>query len=121
MSVILLVDDHENVREMLKTSLVRNKYTVLEASNGKEAIARFKPSVVDLLITDILMPEEDGLKAIMRIRELKPDIKIIAISGGGKAGPNNYLCLAKALGADHTLTKPFSVNELLARVKELIG
>jgi CheY-like chemotaxis protein len=121
MSVILLVDDHENVREMLKTSLVRNNYTVLEASTGKEAITRFKPSVVDLVITDILMPEEDGLKAIIKIRELKPDIKIIAISGGGKAGPNNYLSLAKALGADHTFTKPFSVKDLLAKIKELIG
>jgi len=121
MPVILLVDDQENVREMIKTSLVRNKYTVLEASNGKEAITRFKPAVIDLVITDILMPEEDGLKVIMKMKEIKPELKIIAISGGGKAGPNNYLNLAKALGADVALTKPFSVNILLIKIKELIG
>jgi CheY-like chemotaxis protein len=121
MPVILLVDDHESVREMIKTSLLRYKYTVIEASNGKEAIARFKPSLVDMVITDILMPEEDGLKVIMKIREIKPEIKIIAISGGGKAGPNNYLSLAKALGADLTITKPFSINDLLSKIKEMIG
>ncbi len=121
MPVILLVDDQENVREMIKTSLVRNKYTVIEATNGKEAIARFKPGVIDLVITDILMPEEDGLKVIMKMKEIKPELKIIAISGGGKAGPNNYLSLAKALGADFALTKPFSVNNLLIKIKELVG
>jgi CheY-like chemotaxis protein len=119
MPVVLLVDDHEHVREMLKTALIKHRYTVLEASNGKEAIARFKPAVVDLVITDILMPEEDGLKVIMALKELKPDIKIVAISGGGKAGPNNYLSLAKALGADMVVTKPFSVNELIRKIKEM--
>jgi len=121
MPVILLVDDQESVREMIKTSLVKNKYTVLEASNGKEAIARFKPAVIDLVITDILMPEEDGLKVIMELKEVKPELKVIAISGGGKAGPHNYLSLAKALGADLALTKPFSVNTLMAGIKELVG
>ena len=66
------------------------------------------------------MPDEDGLKVIMKLREIKPEIKIIAISGGGKAGPGNYLNLAKALGADEIFSKPFSVNVLLSKIDSLL-
>jgi len=90
MAGILIVEDDGDLREMLKMSLLQRKYTVIEASNGKEAIAKFKPSIVDLVVTDIIMPDEDGLKVIMKLREVKPNIRIIAISGGGKAGPGNY-------------------------------
>jgi DNA-binding response OmpR family regulator len=121
MSVILLIDDEPDVREMIRLTLARNNYTVIEASTGKEGIARFKPSMVDLVITDILMPDEDGLEVIMNLKKLKPEVKIIAISGGGKAGPVNYLSLARALGADAALTKPFSIKELLSKISELIG
>jgi CheY-like chemotaxis protein len=117
---ILIVEDDKELREMLKVSLVRRRYIVIEASNGKEAISRFKPSVTDLVITDLIMPEDDGLKVIMKLRELKPSIKIIAISGGGKAAPGNYLDLAKALGADAIYSKPFSVNDLIAKIEQLL-
>lgn len=120
MAGILIVEDDKDLREMLKSSLLKRKYTVLEASNGKEAFLRFKSSVVDLIITDIIMPEEDGLKVIMQLRELKPEVKIIAISGGGKAGPGNYLNLARALGADEIFTKPFSVTNLLTRIDSIL-
>lgn len=120
MACILIVEDDKDLREMLKTSLIRRKYTVQEASNGKEALVRFKPAITDLLITDLIMPDEDGLKIIMNIKEIKPSIKIIAISGGGKAGPGNYLNLAKALGADEIFPKPFSVNELVKKIDELL-
>jgi DNA-binding response OmpR family regulator len=118
---ILVVEDDEDLREMLKISLVKNKYTVLEASDGKDAITKFKPSLTDLVITDIIMPQEEGLKVIMKIREVKPSVKIIAISGGGKAGPGSYLNIAKALGADAVFSKPFSINDLLNKVKDLVG
>jgi CheY-like chemotaxis protein len=117
---ILIVEDDSDLRTMLKVSLNRRRFTVLEAENGKEAIAHFKPSVTDVIITDLIMPEEDGLKVIMRMRELKPSIKIIAISGGGKAGPGSYLNLAKALGADAVYSKPFSVNEMITKIEELL-
>jgi len=117
---ILIVEDDNDLREMLKVSLTRRKFTVLEAENGKDAIIHFKPAVTDLVITDLIMPEEDGLKVIMRLRELKTSIKIIAISGGGKAGPASYLNLAKALGADAVYSKPFSVNELIRKIEELL-
>ncbi len=120
MAGILIVEDDNDLREMLKVTLLRRKYTVFEASNGKEAIMKFKPSMVDLVITDIIMPDEDGLKVIMRFRELKPSIKIIAISGGGKAGPGNYLNMARALGADEIFPKPFSINALNQKIDEMI-
>jgi len=121
MSGVLIVEDEKELREMLKISLIRRKFTVFEAANGKDAIIRFKPSITDLVVTDLIMPEEDGLKVIMKLRELKPSIKIIAISGGGKAGPGSYLNLAKALGANAIYSKPFSINDLIAKIEELLN
>jgi DNA-binding response OmpR family regulator len=118
---ILIVEDDRELREMLKISLIRHKYTVLEAADGKEAITHFKPSITDLVITDLIMPDEDGLKVIMRLREIKPSLRVIAISGGGKAGPGSYLNLAKALGANAVFSKPFSVNELIAKIEMLLS
>ncbi len=117
---ILIVEDDNDLREMLKVSLTRRRFIVLEAENGKDAINHFKPAVTDLIITDLIMPEEDGLKVIMRLREIKPSLKIIAISGGGKAGPASYLNLAKALGADIIYSKPFSVNDMIMKIEELL-
>jgi len=118
---ILIVEDDKELRDMLKISLIRHKYTVLEAADGKEAITHFKPSITDLVITDLIMPDEDGLKVIMRLREIKPSLKIIAISGGGKAGPGSYLNLAKALGANAIFSKPFSINDLIAKIELLMN
>jgi CheY-like chemotaxis protein len=118
---ILIVEDDRDLREMLKASLVKRRYTVMEAADGKEAILHFRPSITDLVLTDLIMPEEDGLKVIMRLKEIKPGLKIIAISGGGKAGPGNYLNLAKVLGADAVFPKPFSVNELISKIEEMVG
>lgn len=117
---VLIVEDDKELREMLKISLARRKFTVLEAENGRDAIVHFKPSITDLVVTDLIMPDEDGLKVIMKLREIKPSVKIIAISGGGKAGPGSYLSLAKALGANATFSKPFSINDLIAKIEELL-
>ncbi len=120
MSVILLIEDDKELREMLKTALRRKDHVVIEAENGKEALIHFKPGVTDLVITDLIMPDEDGLKVIMKIRDLKKGIKVIAISGGGKAGPGSYLNLAKALGADAVYSKPFSINDIILKIEELL-
>jgi len=120
MAGILLVEDEKELREMLKIALIRCKHTVFEAIDGREAITHFKPSVTDLVVTDLIMPEEDGLKVIIKLREIKPGLKIVAISGGGKAGPGGYLNLAKALGADAIFSKPFSVQELTKKIDELL-
>ena len=117
---ILIVEDDKELREMLKMSLIRRGFTILEAENGKEAITHFKPLLTDLVVTDLIMPEEDGLKVVIKLRELKPSIKIIAISGGGKVGPGSYLNLAKALGADAIYSKPFSINDLTLKIEQLL-
>jgi CheY-like chemotaxis protein len=119
-SVILIIEDDKEFREMLKTALAVKDHIVIEAENGKEALIRFKPGVTDLVITDLIMPDEDGLKVIMKIRQMKHAIKLIAISGGGKAGPGSYLDLAKALGADAIFSKPFSINDLLSKIEDLL-
>ena len=120
MPIILIIEDDRDLRDMLRSALQRKDYTVLEADNGKEALINFKPGVTDLVVTDLLMPEEDGLKVIMQMREMKPEIKVIAISGGGKAGPGSYLDMAKTLGADSVFPKPFSVNDLVSRIEDLL-
>ena len=118
---VLIVEDDNELREMLKMMLLRKNFTVLEAENGKAAITHFKPLLTDLVVTDLIMPEEDGLKVVIKLRELKPSIKIIAISGGGKVGPGSYLNLAKALGADAIYSKPFSLNDLVDTIEQLLG
>lgn len=121
MAGVLIVEDDNELREMIGISLMRRKFTVMEAANGKEAIMHFKPSITDLVVTDLIMPDEDGLKVIMKLREIKPTLKVIAISGGGKAGPGSYLNLAKALGADAIYSKPFSVNDLSDRIENMLN
>ena len=120
MTGVLIVEDDKELREMLKMSLQRRGFAVQEAENGKEAISHFKPSLTDLVVTDLIMPEEDGLKVVIKLRELKPAIKIIAISGGGKVGPGSYLNLAKALGADAIYSKPFSIKDLIVKIEQLL-
>ncbi len=120
MAGVMVVEDDPALREMLRDALEKRKYIVITACDGREAIAKFRPSVVDLVITDLLMPEEDGLRVIMKIREIKPSTKLIAISGGGKAGPGSYLLMAKQLGADLVIPKPFLPSELVQKVKEMI-
>ena len=121
MAYILLVEDDNDLRAMLKSSLEKNRYTVIEASNGREALQKFKPLLTDLVITDLLMPEQDGIGLIMEIKKIKPEVKVIAISGGGKAGPSNYLSIAETLGADAVFAKPFSLTSFIEKVSSIIG
>lgn len=121
MAGILLVEDDYDLRSMLKSSLEKGKNLIVEASNGREALHKFKSSLIDLVITDLVMPEQDGIGLIMELKKLKPDIKIIAISGGGKAGPSNYLSIAETLGANAIFSKPFSVTLFMEKVDEILS
>lgn len=121
MAGILLVEDNDDLRIMLRQSLEKRNHKIIEASNGREAINKFKSVMTDLVITDILMPEQDGIGLIMELKKLKPELLIIAISGGGKIGPSNYLDIARTLGADAVFPKPFNVNHLVDEVENLTG
>jgi len=116
---ILVVDDNDQIRGMLRLMLETAGHEVSDAANGKSALHLQKTIPADLVITDIIMPEMEGIELIINIRKIDPRVKIIAISGGGKIDP--YLCLdiAGQLGADRILQKPFSQATLMSIISEL--
>jgi CheY-like chemotaxis protein len=116
---ILIVDDEEQIREVLRTVLERVGYTVDEAENGHIAIDFCHSHEIDLVVTDIIMPEKGGIDTIMDLRKDFPEIKIIAISGGGMCGDVSYLDMAIGVGADKAIGKPFVLDEFLESVREL--
>jgi DNA-binding response OmpR family regulator len=118
---ILIVDDEAEIREMLDLMLSKAGYQVECVGNGEEAVKKFQNMCYDLLITDVVMPEKDGVAAMLELRELCPNVKIIAMSGGGVIPPETYLEVAAKLGATKTFTKPLNTRELLSAVVELIG
>ncbi len=119
---ILVIDDDPNVRDILRRMLGRAGYDVLTASNGKAGVQLFRDQGADVVITDIVMPEQEGLETIRELRGEYPEVKIIVVSGGGGLGePSSYLYMAKMFGARYTLQKPIPRGELLAAVRELAG
>ena len=113
---ILLVDDDAPLRRLLAKSLTRAGYQVVEASDGNEALQLFQAHASDLVITDLIMPGIEGLELIMRLRKFCPQVRVIAISGGGRNAPEDYLSIAKTIGACHVLAKPFLNEALLGAV-----
>lgn len=114
MATILLIDDEDQVRTLFQVALEGAGYCVLTAENGKHGLRILQHQEADLILVDIFMPDMDGLEVIRLLRTSRPAIKIIAISGG--SGERNYLDIAKYLGANDTLKKPFSPQELLHAV-----
>jgi CheY-like chemotaxis protein len=121
MGRIMIVEDDTAVRELLRDILERAGHTVVDARNGKEALTLYRKNPVDLVITNILMPEKEGLETIQELRREDADVKIIAVSGGGQIGPADYLDIARRFGAMRTFTKPFDRKELLRAVDDLLG
>lgn len=105
---------------MLRLTLVHFGHTVIEARNGKEGLELFQHANADLLITDIVMPEKEGLEVLMELRRSHSRVKIIAISGGGRQNAEDYLHMAKRMGAAKVLAKPFSTDVLIAAIDELL-
>jgi CheY-like chemotaxis protein len=120
MARILLIDDDDSVRTILGLTLVHFGHTVTEARNGREGVELFNAHGADLIITDIVMPGKDGLEILMELRHRPPHVKIIAISGGGRTGPEDYLRTAKLMGAATVLAKPFSTEALMVAVNALL-
>ncbi len=120
MARILIIEDDQEVREYLESVLSRAGHECLCASDGKEGVDVFSANPVDLVITDIIMPEKDGIETIMDLRRKNNTLKVIAISGGGRAEPENYLHSAKLLGANRTIKKPFTNEEMLQAIRTLM-
>ncbi|MGD8893354.1 MAG: response regulator [Desulfobacterales bacterium] len=120
MARILIIDDDSQILDMLGQTLEREDYEVVRASNGNEGIKINRENLVDLIITDIIMPKKEGIETIFELRKNFPYIKIIAISGGGRIEPEDYLYIAKKIGVHRTFTKPIERDELLKAVSELL-
>lgn len=118
---VLLIDDEKMLRDVLRDAFVAAGYDVAVAANGAEGVRMFEEAPSDIIVTDVLMPDKDGLEVIMELRKRHPDLKIVAISGGDRTGNRRYLRIAKELGAARILPKPFRPKELLAVVEEVLG
>ena len=121
MARILLIDDDAAVRHMLRLTLTHFGHTVIEARDGKEGLELFERSNADLVLTDIVMPEKEGLEVLMELRKKHPAVKVIAMSGGDRKGVAGYLQMATLLGAARVLNKPFSNKVLMAAIFELLA
>lgn len=112
MAVILVIDDDELVRSTIQFALEEDGHQILLARDGREGVQMFEQHPVDLVITDILMPEQEGIETIQMLIRSRPGTRVIAISGGGQRGGADYLRMAKDFGATEVLAKPFSLGEL---------
>ena len=120
MARILIIDDEPQIRSMLTLMLERDGYEVIEAPDGVEGIKAYRQNPADLIITDLIMPNKDGIGMIIDLKKEFPDVKIIAMSGGGLNKPDGYLKGAKKLGASCTLTKPIDREEMLRAVRDIL-
>ncbi|MFA5182840.1 MAG: response regulator [Syntrophales bacterium] len=122
MARILLIDDDEQFRMLLRKMLEKAGYNdIEEANDGSMGVKLFRQHPFDLVITDLIMPDKEGIETIIELTGENPQIKIIAMSGGGRVGPQDYLETAKRLGASRTLAKPFNYSELVDTVHELLS
>lgn len=116
MARILLIEDNDPVRALLRENLELEGHTVIEARDGQEGLDLFRQAGADLVITDIVMPEKEGLAVLMELRNAHPPVNVIAISGGGR----DHLATGGLLGAAKVLLKPFPIAVLIAAIDELL-
>lgn len=119
MKKILIIEDDSSVQRMLKRTLEREGYVVTAAANGRLGVRSFSSQPFDVVITDLIMPEMEGIETIISLKKNNPHVKIIAMSGGGINSPTEYLDLARQLGAAKTFAKPLQRSMLLEAVAEL--
>ena len=122
MKRILVIEDDTQLRQMLRQLLERQGYEVVDAPDGKEGIKLYRQAPTDLIITDIIMPEKEGVETIIELKRDYPDVRIIAISGGSRGiDATDCLSYVKGVGVQRTFTKPFEHKELLVAVQELLA
>jgi two-component system, chemotaxis family, chemotaxis protein CheY len=118
MANVLVIDDEEQLRRLVARILRAEGHEVRVAANGREGLQMFREARPALLITDIVMPDQEGIETIIELRREAPEFPILAISGGGEGV---YLKLAAGVGATETLAKPFGADELVAAVERLLA
>ncbi len=118
---ILLVDDDDMSRKTVHQMLTRAGHEVISTGSGSEGLALFRENSVDLIVTDLIMPDTDGLELIQELRKLDPKVRILAISGGGRVNATEYLTVARKFGAAGILAKPFSNQEFKDAIHALMN
>ncbi|MBV9510014.1 MAG: response regulator [Caulobacteraceae bacterium] len=118
---LLVIDDDAALRRMMKSVLTRAGHEVIEATDGVDGMAKFRAEAPDLIVSDIMMPHRDGIETIQTIRDINAAVAVVAISGGGLRAGELYLSIAKELGADVVLQKPFRAAELAKAVETALG
>lgn len=121
MARILLIEDDDILRALMRKMLTRSGYEVVEAADGSYAVQLYKEHDIDVIVTDLFMPDKEGMEVIRELRQENPHAKIIAISGGSSFDSIDYLDVARLIGAAKTLNKPFGSKELLEAVGQLLG
>lgn len=116
---ILIIEDDDTLRKIMAKVLRMAGHEVMEAENGEVGLRLFDKASFDVVVTDLLMPEKEGIETIMELREKVPDLKILAVSGGLRTDKEGPLQDAEALGADASLAKPFTVEEFTTAVEDL--
>ena len=121
MALILVIDDDDAMRRLIVRTLTAAKHKLVEAPNGVDGVKMVGELKPDAVITDILMPQQEGIQTIREIREMAPEIKIIAMSGGGSSHNLMFLDVARVFGADAVLAKPFKPGELKDTVEQVLN
>ena len=120
MARVLIIDDDAPTRDVLRQLLNREGYEVVEAGDGQQGIQCSQAAPMDVIILDMLLPDQHGLDVIRALRQGSPTVPIIAISGYGYTGTSDFLGAAETLGAQRTFQKPFHLRELLRAVHDLM-
>ena len=118
---IHIVDDEALIRELFRRILETEGYEVTDSPDGNAALTMCRQRPPDLIITDLIMPDKEGIETIIELKRDFPNVRIIAISGGGRITAKEYLELAETFGANMTLSKPISRDELLTAVGTVLG
>ncbi len=121
MTNIIVADDDPEIRRLLRFILKLEGYYVMVASDGDAVLELAKERKVDALITDIIMPGKEGIETIMEVRELYPEVKVVAMSGGGQKGNEDFLKSAEMVGAHYTIAKPFEPDDFIKVLKKALN
>jgi DNA-binding response OmpR family regulator len=121
MKKVLVIDDDPIMCETIRDILQYENYEVKTAANGYEGITMLASEFFDLVVTDVLMPDKDGIEVILEVKKKYPNVKILAVSGGGYITAEHYLKMACDLGAGASVMKPFDIDVLVNEVNNLLG
>ncbi len=122
MAKILLIEDDDDARTLMANVLQQSGHTVIQAGNGTRGMYEFHRMSPDLVVTDVIMPGQEGIETVRRIRQHNPQTQLLVISGGGRWNSAEYcLSTAKKLGANRVLEKPFTREDFIEEVQALVG